>query len=134
MLARSLVEHASTLEEREDEDDPTTTKFNPGRLPESLEHLTIFHPELHSARIQLEYMVEELSGDILNRFEFDRDQALVCMRTLLEETGPERRLKKLKTIDFSDGLLDDPMVEDIRRVKNLARERGVEFIFGRVER
>ncbi|XEV02469.1 hypothetical protein FSHL1_007756 [Fusarium sambucinum] len=178
MLARSLVEHASTLEEvslfiqdddnsqwisdsdidelpecyrafkrlkragipmqhllqREDEDDPTTAKFNPGRLPESLEHLTIYHQELHSARIQLEYAVEELSGDILKRFEFDRDQALVCMRTLLEETGPERRLKKLKTIDFPDGLLDDAMVGDIRKVKDLARERGVEFIFGKIQR
>ncbi|RGP74667.1 hypothetical protein FSPOR_1245 [Fusarium sporotrichioides] len=90
------------LLQMEDVNDPTTAKLNPGRLPESLEHLTIFHHQLHDM--------------------------------LLEETRPTGHLKKLKTIDFSDALLDDPIAEEIRIVKNLAKERGVEFFLGRTKR
>ncbi|KPA35775.1 hypothetical protein FLAG1_11508 [Fusarium langsethiae] len=179
MLARSLVEHASSLEEvtlfiedideghwtpdsadtdelpecwkafrklkragipiqhllqMEDVNDPTTAKLNPGRLPESLEHLTIFHHQLHDVRMQLGYFHQALSGDTLKKFESDRHQALVSIQMLLEGTRPTGHLKKLKTIDFSDALLDDPIAEEIRIVKDLAKERGVEFILGRAKR
>ncbi|KAM0378891.1 hypothetical protein ACHAPY_006613 [Fusarium culmorum] len=112
-------------------DDSTTTKLNPGRLPESLEHLTIFHSDLRFVRVQSESFPDMFKGVILDTFESDRKEALVGIQTLLEETGPGGRLEKLKTVDFSDALSDDPMVEEIRRVKDLAMERGVEFILGK---
>ncbi|OBS25164.1 hypothetical protein FPOA_05699 [Fusarium poae] len=122
------------LYHRDDANTLTTAKLNLGRLPESLEHLVVFHQKLHFARVQMEYFLEELSGEILETFESDRHQALVDMRRLLEETGPRGRLKNLKTVDFSDALLDDPMVDEIRKVKDLAKERGVEFILGKIKR
>ncbi|KAM0402670.1 hypothetical protein ACHAPZ_005614 [Fusarium culmorum] len=119
------------LLQREDENDSTTTKLNPGRLTESLEHLTIFHSDLRFVRVQSESFPDMFKGVILDTFESDRKEALVGIQTLLEETGPGGRLEKLKTVDFSDALSDDPMVEEIRRVKDLAMERGVEFILGK---
>ncbi|QPC71241.1 hypothetical protein HYE68_001993 [Fusarium pseudograminearum] len=117
------------LLQREDENDPTTTKSKPGRLPESLEHLKIFHQlELQSLREQLESYPESFVGVDWSEFESDRHETLVGIQTILEETGPGGRLEKLKTIDSSDALWDDPMVEEIRRVKDLAKERGVELI------
>ncbi|KAI1039676.1 hypothetical protein LB505_008356 [Fusarium chuoi] len=47
---------------------------------------------------------------------------------LLEEAGPQRRFSKLRVLDFSETLMDDPIMFDIKRVKQLATSRGVKVL------
>ncbi|KAG7428400.1 hypothetical protein Forpi1262_v010883 [Fusarium oxysporum f. sp. raphani] len=44
---------------------------------------------------------------------------------LLEEAGPQGRFSKLRVLDLSEAFVDDPIMFDIKRVKQLARSKGV---------
>jgi hypothetical protein len=55
-------------------------------------------------------------------------QSAAGMVTLLEETGPNGRLCKLRTLDLSFGMLNDPSMEDIVKAKSLAEANGVMLI------
>ncbi|KAM0224240.1 hypothetical protein ACHAPA_004099 [Fusarium lateritium] len=58
----------------------------------------------------------------------EAEQCAAGMVTLLEETGPNRRLRNLKTLDLSFGMLNDPDMEDIVKAKSLAEANGVMLI------
>lgn len=47
---------------------------------------------------------------------------------LLEETGPQGRLSKLRVLDLSEAFVDDPIMFDIKRIKQLATSRGVRLL------
>ncbi|KAF5621138.1 uncharacterized protein FTJAE_11479 [Fusarium tjaetaba] len=47
---------------------------------------------------------------------------------LLEETGPQGRFSKLKVLDLSEAFVDDPIMFDIRRIKQLATSREVKLL------
>ncbi|KAM0084580.1 hypothetical protein ACKRZS_003230 [Fusarium odoratissimum] len=47
---------------------------------------------------------------------------------LLEEAGPQGRFSKLRVLDLSEAFVDDPIMFDIKRVKQLARSRGVKVL------
>ncbi|KAF4969797.1 hypothetical protein FSARC_3022 [Fusarium sarcochroum] len=84
------------------------------RLPNSLEYL-----KLYCARIPAKYAENRQV----------MESGLPGIVALLEGTGPQGRLNKLKVIDAKMALFDDPGLEDISRIKTLARDRGVTFIF-----
>ncbi|KAM0197275.1 hypothetical protein ACHAPI_005133 [Fusarium lateritium] len=58
----------------------------------------------------------------------EAEQCAAGMVTLLEETGPNGRLRNLKTLDLSFGMLNDPNMEDIVKAKSLAEANGVMLI------
>ncbi|KAF5549415.1 hypothetical protein FPHYL_9667 [Fusarium phyllophilum] len=47
---------------------------------------------------------------------------------LLEEAGPRGRFSKLRVLDLSEAFVDDPIMFDIRRIKQLATSRGVKLL------
>ncbi|KAL9564328.1 hypothetical protein ACKAV7_011519 [Fusarium commune] len=47
---------------------------------------------------------------------------------LLEEAGPQGRFNKLRVLDLSEAFVDDPIMFDIKRVKQLARSKGVNVL------
>ncbi|KAF4953751.1 hypothetical protein FGADI_5744 [Fusarium gaditjirri] len=47
---------------------------------------------------------------------------------VLDETGPQGRFSKLRVLDLSEAFVDDPVMFDIKRVKNSARSKGVEVL------
>ncbi|KAF5591096.1 hypothetical protein FPANT_5829 [Fusarium pseudoanthophilum] len=47
---------------------------------------------------------------------------------LLEETGPHGRFSKLRVLDLSEAFVDDPIMFDIKRIKQLATSRGVKLL------
>ncbi|KAF5710363.1 hypothetical protein FMUND_9565 [Fusarium mundagurra] len=47
---------------------------------------------------------------------------------LLEEAGPRGRFSKLRVLDLSEAFVDDPIMFDIKRIKQLATSRGVELL------
>ncbi|KAM0351155.1 hypothetical protein ACHAPU_002939 [Fusarium lateritium] len=91
-------------------DGDETKKFRIDRVPTSIEYLRltsfwiVWNWDLHLNEAQ------ELTMGI---------------KTLLEETGQSGTLCNLKTLDLSDGLMDDPNLEDIAKAKSLARANGV---------
>ncbi|KAF5981923.1 hypothetical protein FCOIX_4062 [Fusarium coicis] len=47
---------------------------------------------------------------------------------LLEETGSQGRFSKLRVLDLSEAFVDDPIMFDIKRIKQLATSRGVRLL------
>ncbi|KAH7213275.1 uncharacterized protein BKA55DRAFT_255059 [Fusarium redolens] len=47
---------------------------------------------------------------------------------LLEEAGPHGRFSKLRVLDLSGTFVDDPVMFDIKKIKALARSRGVKVL------
>ncbi|KAF5606472.1 uncharacterized protein FSUBG_6081 [Fusarium subglutinans] len=48
---------------------------------------------------------------------------------LLEEAGPQRRFSKLRVLGLSKAFMDDPIMFHIKRIKEMARLRGVNALF-----
>ncbi|SPJ75961.1 uncharacterized protein FTOL_05692 [Fusarium torulosum] len=72
-----------------------------------------------------------MNTSICCNWKSQKDQAQQCaagMVTLLEETGPDGRLCKLRTLDLSFGMLNDPDMKDIVKAKSLAEANGVMLI------
>ncbi|KAF5603859.1 hypothetical protein FPCIR_1134 [Fusarium pseudocircinatum] len=47
---------------------------------------------------------------------------------LLEETGPQGRFSKLRVLDLSEAFMDDLIMFDIKRIKQLAKAKGVKLL------
>ncbi|EXL74219.1 hypothetical protein FOPG_10646 [Fusarium oxysporum f. sp. conglutinans race 2 54008] len=87
---------------------------SPVRLPGSIQHLRLLDINLWSnARRLPDHEISPFLDFVLN---------------LVRETGPQGRLRNLQTLDCSKALVDDPMREKIKEIKDLAEERGVNVL------
>ncbi|KAG5748083.1 hypothetical protein H9Q69_008150 [Fusarium xylarioides] len=47
---------------------------------------------------------------------------------LLEDAGPQGRFSKLRVLDLSEAFVDDPIMSDIKRIKQSSTSRGVKLL------
>ncbi|KAM0421325.1 hypothetical protein ACHAPT_010855 [Fusarium lateritium] len=97
-----------------DTDEDGSLKVHTSRLPSSIGHLRLENVSL-----------------ILNwsRFLDEIEAVATGLGGLVQESGPDGRFKNLKKIDLYNALIDDPNVEVISRLKELAEERGIALSF-----
>ncbi|KAF5694727.1 hypothetical protein FDENT_855 [Fusarium denticulatum] len=91
------------------------TKIVPDRIPQGIQ---VLKPRSHKF---IETWISSSNDPFLEPY-------LEGVIELLEETGPQGRFSKLRVLDLSEAFVDDPIMFDIKRIKQLAMLRGVELL------
>ncbi|KAH7224324.1 uncharacterized protein BKA55DRAFT_697163 [Fusarium redolens] len=156
ILAASLVQHATTLNELEISVDNSDVAWivNQTELPECVEDCYRELTCLKRLSIPMSHLLqdsptgspqevipEQLPASIThlklcNSHLYCNWQSphnkislfLTCTLSLLMEAGPQRRLRNFQVLDCSEALLDDPEMEMIQEMKQLAEECGVTLL------
>lgn len=109
-LTTSISDLSEVVQSGEEEDD---IKVVLGRIPLSIE---VLKPRC------CKFLTDWISHDLLT------EPYLEGMQELLEEAGPRGRFSSLRVLDLSETFMDDHSMVDVRKIKELAKSKGVNIL------